>query len=142
MLIQEGASNRTLYLVIEGQLTVSYRPPEGNENRVITKLGPGSIFGEFSMLTGEKASATVRAVGAGRLAALERGEIDLLANHFPALIPSLLASYRQRKQELLQHRLGQQENAAAGPPPATKRRPLMIEGQFTRQKFRPRPASD
>ncbi|MBN2705646.1 MAG: cyclic nucleotide-binding domain-containing protein, partial [Deltaproteobacteria bacterium] len=60
VLIREGARNRTVYLVIAGRLTVSYRPPDGNKDTVITELGPGAIFGEFSMLTGEKAAATVR----------------------------------------------------------------------------------
>lgn len=107
ILIKEGQKNQTLYLVLDGCFAVSFRAADPAAPQTVTKLGPGAICGEFSMLTGEPASATVTALSPARTASLKRSEVDLLANHFPELSAQLLASYRHRKQELIALKVSQ-----------------------------------
>jgi hypothetical protein len=56
----EGSPGSSLFLVAEGQLDVLQR--RGDTDVSIATLGPGSVFGELSLLTGAPRSATVRAV--------------------------------------------------------------------------------
>ncbi|MCB1971012.1 MAG: mechanosensitive ion channel family protein [Geminicoccaceae bacterium] len=58
VVVHEGDRSRSLYVVLEGNLSTSVA--EGDAQRTVNRLTPGQIFGEFSLLTGEPRSATVR----------------------------------------------------------------------------------
>jgi CRP/FNR family cyclic AMP-dependent transcriptional regulator len=57
VLIREGVPVETLYIVLEGQVTVVQGTPE----RQIARLGAGEIAGEMSFVDARPPSATVRA---------------------------------------------------------------------------------
>lgn len=57
-----GEAGESLYLVLEGSLSVHVPSPEAPAKTVeVAKLAPGEFFGEMSLLTGEARSATVLA---------------------------------------------------------------------------------
>jgi small-conductance mechanosensitive channel/CRP-like cAMP-binding protein len=59
--IEEGADGDSMFILLRGTASVSVAK-NGASIQVAT-LGPGDCFGEMSLLTGEKRSATVRADG-------------------------------------------------------------------------------
>jgi small-conductance mechanosensitive channel/CRP-like cAMP-binding protein len=59
-LIQQGQEGQSMFVLLEGLLEVFGRGVEGKEIRV-SRLAPGSFFGEMSLLTGDRRSATVKA---------------------------------------------------------------------------------
>ncbi|MGI9493829.1 MAG: cyclic nucleotide-binding domain-containing protein [Geminicoccaceae bacterium] len=56
-IVHEGEAGASLFVVVEGLLHVSMSTSSGD--RQFDKLTPGTVFGEFSLLTGEPRSATV-----------------------------------------------------------------------------------
>ncbi len=61
-LVRQGDAGRSLFVVLAGDVRVA-RTEGGGPARELARLGPGSFFGEMSLLTGEPRSATVAALG-------------------------------------------------------------------------------
>ena len=59
VILRWGEVGDCLYIVESGLVTVSI--PERGEQRALAQLGPGQIFGEMAILTGQPRSAEVRA---------------------------------------------------------------------------------
>lgn len=60
VITRQGAVAHWLYLLLEGEVAVWVDTPEG-ERRAVASLGPGTVFGEMGMMTGEPRRATVSA---------------------------------------------------------------------------------
>lgn len=67
-LLQQGAQNTTLYLVLDGQLRVYLSGPDLPEH---TQLNAGECVGEMSVIDGRRASALVMAAQDTRLLAID-----------------------------------------------------------------------
>jgi small-conductance mechanosensitive channel/CRP-like cAMP-binding protein len=61
ILTRQGAEAHWLYLIIDGKASVRVKNDEGLE-REVSQLGPGNFFGEMSLMTGERRTATVVAL--------------------------------------------------------------------------------
>lgn len=59
--VVQGSSGSSMYIVESGKLAVLLEEKDGTHLN-IAKLGPGSIFGEMSLLTGAPRTATVQAI--------------------------------------------------------------------------------
>jgi len=68
--VQEGDPGEDLYLVMEGELEV-WRGFEGKAATRLNDLGPGSYFGEMSILDNKPRSASVVTRSRSRLLVLE-----------------------------------------------------------------------
>lgn len=60
-LVRQGDEGDSFYLIWRGSVAVIVRGEEGRETEV-ARLGEGAFFGEMSLLTGERRSATIQAV--------------------------------------------------------------------------------
>ncbi|MBN2704837.1 MAG: cyclic nucleotide-binding domain-containing protein [Deltaproteobacteria bacterium] len=105
VLLHEGECNQTLYVILEGSVEVYCKGSNEKTKLPITTLATGSFFGEFSLLTGEAANASIRTLGKSWIATLTRCELDRLAVHFPELLNRMIHVYRSRKQDLLQKKI-------------------------------------
>lgn len=70
-LFHQGDAGDSMFFVVSGQLEVRLRVP-GNEDRVVSVVGPNSIIGEMSLLLDEPRAATVIALGDAQLWQLGR----------------------------------------------------------------------
>jgi small-conductance mechanosensitive channel/CRP-like cAMP-binding protein len=59
VITRQGAIAHWLYLIVSGTADVWYETPDGR--RAVNMLGPGQVFGEMGMMTGEPRRATVTA---------------------------------------------------------------------------------
>src|SRR5262249_12185935 len=76
VVFNEGDVARTVYLVASGELRVT------SGGSPIAHLGPGELFGEMALLTGERRSATVEVTLDCRLVVLDAEPfLQLLADH-------------------------------------------------------------
>ncbi|GAB0185210.1 cGMP-dependent protein kinase 1-like [Grus japonensis] len=71
--LAEGAEGTAMYIVAEGQLSVS------QQGRPLRTLGPGDVFGELALLYHCRRTATVQALGPVRLWAIDRQRYRAIA---------------------------------------------------------------
>lgn len=105
-LMVEGEKNHSLYVILDGDVEISIKGSQNSNNISVTTLTTGDFFGEFSLLTGEAASASVKALSNGCLAILEKDKVDQLATHYPEFLPRIISSFRARKLSLLEKKIG------------------------------------
>ncbi len=84
VLIREGDTDRSLYLVKRGLFTVTAHTPGARKPVHLAELGPGTLFGEVALLSRTPRTATVTAFQDGEVLRVPEEEIDLvLASHQP-----------------------------------------------------------
>ncbi len=88
-IVTAGATDQSLYLVLEGQLEVLAERGRRGYRR-LASVGAGSVIGELSFFDGGGRSALVRAVAPAVLAEMSRSEFDALAVASPDLARRLL----------------------------------------------------
>ncbi|HSV46908.1 MAG TPA: cyclic nucleotide-binding domain-containing protein [Ramlibacter sp.] len=82
-LIEQGSSDRTLYMIEAGSLTVHYQDGQGRVRLAI--VGPGSAVGEGAFFTRSPRNATVQAAGPCKIWSLTPIRFTELSNRQPAL---------------------------------------------------------
>jgi serine/threonine protein phosphatase PrpC len=93
VLIKEGESGEELYILLSGSVEVSA------ENVNITVLGPGSQFGELSLVDDRPRSATIKALETSRLLVLRRSDFRQLTRTgdlAPKLLWNLIFNISER----------------------------------------------
>lgn len=83
VLIEQNGSDRTLYMVEAGSLSVHFEDSKGRVRLAI--VGPGSAVGEGAFFTRSPRSATVQAASAARLWCLTPIRFTELRNRHPEL---------------------------------------------------------
>ncbi len=78
-----GSTGSSLFMVRSGQLVVSV--PRGETRELLGELGPGSHFGEISLIDHGPRSAEVRATSQSELLELEEQSFKELLEFSPAL---------------------------------------------------------
>jgi len=94
--VREGESGSSVFLVIEGVLDVRVSDSRGREHHV-NSLGPGSMFGEFSLLTGAPRSATVMARCDGLLMEITQEAMSPILQRVPELAEALSRILAERQ---------------------------------------------
>jgi hypothetical protein len=82
--VREGDPGEELYLVMEGEVSV-WRGLDGDAPRRLNTLGPGSYFGEMSILDQQPRSASVVTNRESRLLVLEGGRLRDLVLEQPEI---------------------------------------------------------
>jgi signal transduction histidine kinase len=111
-IFQEGAPGDGVYFVKDGLVEIS--AGQGGR-RVFTRLGPGEIFGEMSIIEHRPRSATATAMANTEVYFLPRGEMLSFIQHSPGLAFALLQQISHRLREFNQlhvRELIQSENLA------------------------------
>jgi CRP-like cAMP-binding protein len=89
-IMAEGDSDRSLYLVLEGELEVLTPRGRRGAYRKIAVVAAGSVIGELAFFDGGARSAMVRAATPAVLAEMSPASFDELAANSPALARQLL----------------------------------------------------
>jgi CRP-like cAMP-binding protein len=95
--LTQGQPGDGLHVVLAGEL-VAYL---ADEERVLGVLRPGDAFGEMALLSGEPASASVRAVARSWVLRLPAEDFEAIAADHPALRAGLDELARERRAENL-----------------------------------------
>lgn len=93
VICEEGSTGREFFLVIDGKAAVK------KGKRTVATVGPGSYFGELSILDGAPRSATVVASSDMNLLVLEQREFGGVIRELPALAAKLLSAMAARLRE-------------------------------------------
>lgn len=94
-LCREGELETELYLIVEGEVTVT-KKANGREKE-LRRLGPGQPVGELAILAAQPRSATVRAInGSVRVLAIRGEEFQAVLRDRPAVSMAMLANLARR----------------------------------------------
>lgn len=99
MIVRQGASGDSLYLVARGVIRVSRH--DGGLHRDLATLMAGDFFGEMALIAGGHRTATCRAVTPCALYELRRADLDDVLSATPAMRAALEEASRTRRAEQL-----------------------------------------
>ena len=85
-----------MYVLLDGEMEVLKKGRRGRDQR-IALLGPGDTFGEMSLLTGERRSATVRAAGDCYVMEIGKAVMSEIIHESPECLQQLSEILAQRK---------------------------------------------
>ena len=94
VIAKQGESGVGFHMIVDGEATVSV---EGIEH---AKLGPGSYFGEISLIDGGPRSATVTAATDLKTVSVTSWDFNVLLDQFPELSRQLLIQLCRRLREV------------------------------------------
>jgi small-conductance mechanosensitive channel/CRP-like cAMP-binding protein len=77
-LLNVGDPGESMFIVVEGVLDVLVSDPDGGAPRRVSRIGPGEVIGEMTLLTGEPRSATISAVTDVLAYEMTRGPVTAL----------------------------------------------------------------
>ncbi|MCX5858514.1 MAG: cyclic nucleotide-binding domain-containing protein, partial [Proteobacteria bacterium] len=95
--IQEGEKGDSLFLIKDGDFSVSTAGP-GGQAVVLATLQSGDFFGEIALISDQPRTATVTALTRGRLMVLSRTNFMELAGRFPQAL-EVARTYLQQRAE-------------------------------------------
>lgn len=75
-IIDQDDTGVRAYYIERGRVEVLVKDRDGRHQIKVAEMGPGDIFGEMALITGERRSATVRAIEDCTLTVISRDEID------------------------------------------------------------------
>ena len=93
-ILRENDPGDSAYIILSGLVEVS-KIIEG-QRVVLDRLGPGSIFGEMSLIDGRPRSATVTAIESTRLSIINSSRFQAILNLIPKEVRPLFGSLSER----------------------------------------------
>lgn len=99
VVIRQGDEGQELFIVLEGEVAVLVGRTGGSVAQV-ARLGPGSFFGEMSLMTGEPRSATIHAVVDTVLVKVDRDAFQEILAAAPDLAERISATLVERQIQL------------------------------------------
>lgn len=103
--VRQGDAGDSLFVIVSGHVEVLAQHDGGGPERSLARLGPGSYFGEMSLLTGAPRSATIRAIEDTELLVLTKEALRPVLLADPAVAERLshtLARRRAEREDVLQ----------------------------------------
>ncbi len=91
LVIRKGDMGNEMYFLVKGEVDVA-----DGAGRVISHLGPGSFFGEMSLLLSEPRSASIRAMTYCELFVLEKADFNRVLRDHPHFAQSILDACQSR----------------------------------------------
>ena len=98
-IVREGASDGAAYFVLSGRVAVRRRDADSGVDFVLADLGPGQMFGEMALLTGQPRTASVLALEDTTCAVLERADFEQALVAHPELASALTRMLAERLAE-------------------------------------------
>jgi small-conductance mechanosensitive channel/CRP-like cAMP-binding protein len=99
--IRQGEEGTDLFVMKSGEAAVLVA--QGDREAVeVARLGPGSVFGEMSLVTGERRSATVRALGPSELIMVAHPPFRYVLSQNPELAQRISDVLASRQAEIEQ----------------------------------------
>jgi CRP-like cAMP-binding protein len=129
-IVVEGAEGDSLYVVADGEVEVVIRH-EGRDRPVDT-MGPGAVIGEMSLLTGERRSATVRAIDTALILQIGARQYEPILRAHPEWVDDL-AVMMQDRLVARRRRLAGKESAMRRP--ARKKSTRALRDQISERFF-------
>ena len=101
LIIREGESGRSIYVVLDGRVKV-FTGDEGGNELELAILGMGQFFGEMSLVSGKPRSSSVAALDSSVLVELNSTSMIKVIKENEAVKKVLIDYFKARKQDTLE----------------------------------------
>ncbi|MBK9165388.1 MAG: mechanosensitive ion channel family protein [Acidobacteria bacterium] len=98
VIVEQGKSGGSMFIITQGGVRIEH--VEGGDRHVLTRLGTGDFFGEMSLLTGEKRSASVIADDETQVIEIRKKELAPILKKDPSLAERIAEIVELRRNEL------------------------------------------
>ncbi len=98
VIVEQGRSGGSMFIITQGAVRIEHL--EGDEKHLLTRLGTGEFFGEMSLLTGEKRSASVVADDETQVVEIRKKELAPILKKDPSLAERIAEIVELRRNEL------------------------------------------
>ncbi|NQV33236.1 MAG: mechanosensitive ion channel [Phycisphaeraceae bacterium] len=115
VLVQQGEPGDSMYILVEGLLGVYLEKANVAASVKLAQIEPGQFFGEMSLLTGEKRSATVLAATDAVVFEISKADLCPLLDRRPQLAVTLAEVVAQRRHDQETKQQAQPEVIARAP---------------------------
>lgn len=112
-IIRQGEPGKHLVVIISGQVAVSVKDRDGNENMVAI-LREGEFLGEISLLTGKTTTATCTAINRSHVYEMPGEVFRELLSRYPTIMETVKKTAKSRVEDLRGGYMGQDEFYKAG----------------------------
>ena len=99
MIIREGEQDESFFIIEKGDVEVYLLSAHGSR-KTLTTLHDGDFFGEMALLTGQKRTANVRAIGDVRVYRLDKDSFKMVLEANPAILDDIGSVLVRRKDQL------------------------------------------
>ena len=96
LIVREGTSDGAAFFILSGRVAVRRRDPDSGVDFVLAELGPGQMFGEMALLTGQPRTASVLALEDTTCAVLEHADFEQALVAHPELASGLTRMLAER----------------------------------------------
>lgn len=96
LIVEQGDSGDSLFIILEGAVAVWVSLEDGNEIEV-ARMGAGNFFGEMALLTGEKRTASIVALAETTVYEITKHDIAPLLEREPEISKRISAILTERK---------------------------------------------
>jgi len=103
VIMRQGDNTRELFVIERGEVTVLRARPGEEDAIAVARLGPGSLFGEMALVTGDQRQATVRAVTACELVEVGHSAMQGVLASSPNLAERISSVLAERQAALDLH---------------------------------------
>jgi len=102
VIFEEGATARSIYLVLEGEVAFKKKLPSGDQLTVSFSY-PGDYFGEIGVFTREKRALAAVAKGDCKLASIAAGSVRQFFHALPGPVSSIMQGVIQHLEDTTRH---------------------------------------
>ena len=107
-IVRQGEQGAELFIIRSGAATVLVQSADGGSIEV-ARVGPGDVFGEMSLMTGEGRNATVRASVACEVLVIGHAAFAEVLERNPELLPRISEILANRQAEIEQAQTASQQ---------------------------------
>jgi small-conductance mechanosensitive channel/CRP-like cAMP-binding protein len=115
VLVRQGDQGDSMYILVEGLLSVCMDKADDAPSVKLAQIVPGQFFGEMSLLTGDKRSATVQATTDAVAFEISKSDLCPLLDRRPEIAIELSQVVAQRRHEQEADQPVQQDTETVAP---------------------------
>jgi CRP-like cAMP-binding protein len=97
-----GEKNTDLFILTDGLLEILINEPDNSEGTHVGMVQPGTLFGEYSFITSEASSATVRAVRPSECYVFKGEDLRPMTFSHPTVLAQMAESLAQKLSQVNQ----------------------------------------
>jgi len=98
VIVEQGRSGESMFIITQGSVRIEHN--EGGDKHILARLKSGDFFGEMSLLTGEKRSASVIADDETQVIEIRKKELTPILKKDPTLAERIVEIVELRQKEL------------------------------------------